>query len=113
MTRAIADVLGDLNRGCTYAELNEALAAVVAGVKATGKSGTLVFKLKISPNGKDAVEIEDEITTKMPAPARPKTLMFIDADNSLRRTDPRQKDLPLSTVGGGAIAPPVAADKAS
>ena len=96
--RPITDVLGDLDRGSVFKNLNEQLAAVVAGVKITGKAGELSLKLKIKPNGEHQVEITDEIKAKIPEPSRAKTLMFIAEDNSLIRTDPRQTTLPLKTV---------------
>lgn len=102
--RALTDVIGDLNRGRTFHELNQELAKVVEAVKATGKGGSLTFSLKIAPNGVDSVELSADIKTKIPVPSQTKTLMFISADNSLVRSDPRQKDLPLREVGDGGSA---------
>lgn len=103
--RNLTDVLGDLDRGRVVRDLNNALAQVVAAVRSTGKVGEVGIKLKIKPNGDQQVEIEDAITFKAPELTRPKTLMFINVDNSLTRTDPRQKEMELRSVGEEADEP--------
>lgn len=94
--RAFAEVIADV--GDLHEELTEALTDLVAQVKATRKTGTLKLTLKIKPNGENSVEIEDEVKLSLPAAPRPKSIMFIDGDNALRRTDPRQQRLPLREV---------------
>lgn len=95
--RSFTDVIGDLRSGA-FNQLNEAMTELVESVIETRKPGEISFKLKIKPNGEGSVEIEDEIKTKIPQAPRGKTIMFVDGDNSLRRTDPRQGDLPLRKV---------------
>lgn len=95
--RPFTEVIGDLRSGA-HAQLNERLEEVVEAVIETRRPGEITLKLKIKPNGDGSVEIEDEIKTKVPELPRGKTIMFVDGDNSLRRTDPRQPDLPLREV---------------
>lgn len=96
--RPFTEVIGDLRSGALH-QLNEKLDEVVAAVIETRRAGEITFKLKIKPNGDGSVEIEDNIKAKVPEQPRGKTIMFVDSENALRRTDPRQSDLPLREVG--------------
>lgn len=100
MSRPFTDVIGEIDRGRLFDELTERLAEVVDGVRLTQKAGELTLKLKISPNGEDAVAIADEVKVKLPEPNKPKSLFFIGKGNALSRRDPRQQDLPLRDVSG-------------
>lgn len=95
--RPFTEVIGDLRSGALD-QLNAKLDELVEAVIETRKPGELTFKIKIKPNGDGSVEIEDDIKAKVPELPRGKTIMFVDADNSLRRSDPRQPDLPLREV---------------
>lgn len=101
--RPFADVLADLSGG-TYDELGQALGELVEAVQTTRKAGTLKLSLKVSPNGVNSVKIADDVTVKLPAPDRATSVMFVDEDMSLRRSDPRQPKLPLKQVSGPEAA---------
>lgn len=98
-TRPFAAVLQALQQGKTHRELSAQLQDLVAGVKETGRAGTLTLKLKVSKSKVGgALEIDDTVTTNIPAPKRDASLFFVDRNNNLVRNDPAQTELDLSPV---------------
>jgi hypothetical protein len=98
MPRPFLETLRELRAGATLDELADDLQQLVASVRATGKPGELVLKLKIKPPKKSTSEyltIEDSVTVKAPKLDREDTLFFTTVDNNLTRQNPRQPDLPL------------------
>lgn len=90
-----------LSRGCTNDELTEELKEVVKAVRATGKSGTITLKLKVSMlNSRDenVVKLTPNVTTTLPKKPPHETIMFSTADGSLLRDDPVQPELGLQIV---------------
>lgn len=73
------DTLNDLVHACTE----------------TGKTGEMTLKIKIKPIAGKAgqVEIDANVTAKMPQPTRGKTILFANEKNGLQRTDPRQQTI--------------------
>lgn len=90
-----ADVLGHLEGGVAFDELNDNLTEVVNGVMLHRKVGEITLGLKIKPNGERAVSVEAAIKTKAPRAARGVTTFFADQGGNLLRRDPRQQELPL------------------
>lgn len=103
--KSFFDTLKTLRKGKTVAELDDAMGELVEKVKRTGRPGELTLKIKVKPLGKgevDQVNIEDDVVMKLPKFERGVTMFFVDDDNSLVRTDPRQTDLPgLQKVEAG------------
>lgn len=94
--------------GGLLADASERLAAVVAGVRATGRPGQLTVKLTVKPaqRGQSAVVLTDVVEAKAPRVEAEASFWFADDDGLLRTTDPRQKELPLRTVSGSVIDVP-------
>lgn len=92
--RQIADVLRDL-AGDQYEEITTSLAEVVRATMETGKVGALTIALKIRPTASNAVQVECDIKTKVPAKPTPPTIFFVANEDSLVRQDPNQMRLPL------------------
>jgi hypothetical protein len=90
--RPFDEFLRELRRGAALHDAGLALQDVVRAVEATGKAGTLTIKLTISPDEKygTAVEVADDITTKLPKPKTDSSLFYMDGSHSLVRTDPNQ-----------------------
>ena len=82
-----------MNGGNTLAALNTELTEVVRAVSETNKQGSLMLKLKISPNGDNGITIEEDVATKLPKPSSGKSLFFTDGEGDLLRSDPRQKEM--------------------
>ena len=98
MARQFTDVIGDLAGGEIASELTAALADVVAAVNETRKVGSLTLSIKVRPNSDSTVMVTTDIKAKAPEPPRGDTLFFTTTDGSLRRDDPKQRDLPLREV---------------
>lgn len=99
-TRPFADVLIDLNKGRTHAEMSAALQRLVAAVAETGKKGSIGLVITISPSKSEApFEVIDNVTLKLPAANRRASLFYADDSHNLVRKDPNQLALPLRDVG--------------
>lgn len=95
-TRTFDDFFRELRRGGALYEAGEKLRDLVAAVERTGKGGSLTIKLSIQPDGKygTAVEVSDQITTKLPEPKRDSSLFFMDGSHNLTRNNPDQMTFP-------------------
>ncbi len=104
MSRPFPEVLRDLAGGEIAADLDKRLAECVEAVLAHHGVAQLTLTLKVKPNSQHTVEIDPAIKTKLPEPARARTMMFVDEHFGLRREDPRQQKLELRQVEtpGGA-----------
>jgi len=89
-------------------EASQQLAAVVAGVLATGKPGHITVKLGVKPAGRghSAVVVTDEVTSKAPVEKVEESFWFGTERGELCKDDPRQQDLRFTpdapVVQGGA-----------
>lgn len=92
------DVVGGLEGGRAFEQLNDALAEVVQAVLHHRKIGEITLSVKVSPNGESAVSIVPTIKIKAPEGARAVTTFFADEHGNLLRRDPRQRELPLREV---------------
>ena len=100
-TRPFLETLRELRNGATLDDLSEQMAALVAAVRDSNKSGSLTLKISIKPatrNDATTVLIDDEVVVKMPKAERSATIMFTTEDNSLSRDNPRQQKLNLRGV---------------
>ncbi len=98
---AFEKTLREMRNGRSLAELSEELAKLVEAVRATGKAGSIIYKLKVSPASEgDAVtlQLEDDLTVKQPKLARGASIFFANDQNALQRTDPRQGEFQITTV---------------
>lgn len=104
------NTINTMDYAVTPAELSDALADLIQGVKDTNKKGTLTLKLTIKPESLAAgqLSITPEIINKIPQLPRDKSLMFMTPENNLQREDPRQRTLGFEAVDGrksGTSAP--------
>lgn len=93
-----SDVLGNLEGGIVFEQLNDDLAEVVQAVLKHRKEGEMTVAIKVKPNGEHAVTVTAGIKTKAPQAAKAVTTFFADEHGNLLRRDPRQQELPLRTV---------------
>ena len=92
-----ADILGTLavlNRGNLIIDAGRDMLDVVNGIVATNKPGELTIKLKIKPSGWDKdtsrpiqVDIEPEISVKVPKHDQGKSIFFLTEENRLTRDE--------------------------
>lgn len=91
------DLMAQLDYGQTEAELDAAVAEIVAATREHKKKGSLTFTLNFGlvPNSETQVEITEAIKVVKPQRGRASTTLFIQKDGSLSRRDPRQPELPM------------------
>jgi hypothetical protein len=95
------ETIVQINNGAAVAELSDALAKVVAAVRETGKSGSILLTLKVAPASKvnsEVLLVESQVKTKLPEPERGMTIFYATDNNLLVRNDPKQQILPLRVV---------------
>lgn len=92
------DIIGSLEGGRAFDQLNDSLAEVVQAVIAQRKPGEITLSVKVNPNGETAVSIVPVIKVKVPEAARAVTTFFADEHGNLLRRDPRQRELPLREI---------------
>lgn len=98
--RPFAAWLQEYADGDTHDELSTQLVKLVGAVQMCGKKGTLVYKITVSPAGRNStnVMITDDVTLKTPEPARSETVWFVDDAGNPVRHNPAQMTLTLREV---------------
>lgn len=83
--------------GALVDELTASLSDVVEAVRHLGKSGSVTLTIRVRDNDDGrTVIVTDDVATKIPQPARPASLYFVDEHANLRRDDPFQRRLPIA-----------------
>lgn len=99
--RPFAEWLHEQRNGHAAVELSEAFNELIEAVAEFGKSGSLVFTVKVTPAGRGdvvSVMVSDTITIKAPEGDRPETVFFVDPAHNLTRQNPMSPQLPLREV---------------
>lgn len=93
--KSFLSFIRELRNGAVEEELACSINALTAEVQATGNGGELVFKLKITPNKNlnGVVFVADEIKINSPKRDRASSIFYVDTDNNLVRSDPRQMNI--------------------
>lgn len=105
--KAFNQFLIDLNDGSTHAGLTGDLQELLQSVKATGRTGSMTLKIKISSASKGSGEV-DKITIvadrklELPKPEQPQDFFWLTDDAEPTRHHPRQHSLDLREVRGTA-----------
>ena len=88
--------------GALLNELSETLRGLVAGVQATGKSGTLTLSLKVqnAQHGHNAIMLTDKLDEKIPVIEAEASYWFGTAEGELLKEDPRQREFKMGVLGG-------------
>jgi hypothetical protein len=96
-------VVQEQRNGLLHSELSEKLADLVGAVLEHEKPGALTLTIKVTPN-KDgsSLLVTDDVKVKAPAAPRRPSVFFADSHGNLSRRDPRQPELPLRELRGGA-----------
>jgi hypothetical protein len=93
----VMDVLTVIRGGDLMFDLSQKLQEVIAGVRESGKKGSITLKLVINPlstgNG-DTVGVKDTIRIDVPKKTVNPTLFFTTTKNTMQRKDPRQDEFP-------------------
>lgn len=101
--RPFADFLREQRRGELLNDLTDALHEAVIAVAEHDMPAEVVLKIKIKPAGElgGAVQVMDELATKLPKPKTNPSVFFITPENNLSRTDPKQSEMTLRDVATG------------
>lgn len=93
--RPFASVLHELNKGRTHIQLGDELRAVLAGVRETGKPGSLTLRLDVKTlsGNEDGVTITAKIGSKVPVFESPSSIFFLDDDLNLNRNPVNQPSI--------------------
>lgn len=93
----VVTTLQNLRNGGALDDLYDAVANVVANVRAAGRPGEVTLKIKIAPLSKgdgNVLAFHDAVTMKLPKVERGTSVLYADENGELSRTDPRQPKLP-------------------
>jgi hypothetical protein len=103
VARPFAEFLREQRRGELLNDLTEALHEAVTAVGEHQLAAEVTLKIKIKPAGElgGAVQVQDEIATKLPKPKTAPSVFFITPDNNLSKNDPHQTKLELRDVATG------------
>lgn len=78
--------------------------AVIEAVQLAGKAGKITITFALIPSGTTGgIIIEDDVKVTLPKAPKQQSLFFADENGQLVRNDPRQRELPLRAVQGGAV----------
>lgn len=108
ISNAFSKTLQEVRSGYALGEASEKLTELVAAVRATGRQGELVLRLRVKPASRGetvTLMVEDECTLRMPKTDRPQTVFFASEENFLQRVDPRQKEMEFKTVASAPVSP--------
>ena len=85
-------------------DLSQAMREATEAAQLQGKVAVITLKIAIKPagNGSGAIVVADDIKVKLPMPDKVTSFFFCDEAGNLHRNDPRQKELPLRSIEGGA-----------
>ena len=72
---------------------------------ATGRAGTLTYKIKILPNARKGVRVEDTVDVKKPKEELGISYFWVGQGGALLRNDPNQTELQLRTVADDDAQP--------
>ncbi len=91
----VLDVLKQVRSGDLVFEMTQELEKVVAGVRETGSGGSLTLKIGIAPikAGSTALNVQGDVTAKIPKPPRDASIFFATDRNTLQRRDPNQRHM--------------------
>lgn len=102
--------LREMRHGRSLTDLSLELERLIEAVKNTGKAGALTYKLVIKPASAGdtiTVQLEDDVTTRMPKAPRGSSIFFVTEQHTLQRGDPRQREFVIHTVAKAPEAAPV------
>lgn len=100
MTRAVTDIIREINKGKFAEEITDELSKLVPACRAAGASGEISIILKLKPGraGSSVVEIVPSLKVKQPKQEVPTEIFFATETGALIRDNPDQGKLELEVV---------------
>lgn len=103
---AFISLLQQHRNGSILNDVADAVREVIEAVQLAGKAGKLTITFTMAPSGATgAIIISDDIKVTLPKLPKQESLFFADDNGQLVRNDPRQRELPLRSIQGGAVEP--------
>lgn len=107
LSGTFVSLISTMDHGQVAADIDDALRAATQAAEETGAKAKVTLELTIIPNGVGAgdtplfkVEAKPKIT--LPQKARTPQNFFKDDDGNLTRRNPRQEEMKLTAMEGGA-----------
>lgn len=90
--------------GVVLAKASEKLDEAVEIARDRQQAATVTVTIKLKPQNDDQMVVVGTVTSTLPKETLPAGMMYVDDDNSLHMSDPRQKELNLREVSKPASA---------
>lgn len=101
----IITTLQGIRKGSKVIEASEKLAKLVKACEDTGRKGEMTMKISLVPNGDAAsMKVKCTIDVKAPKEDEKPSIFFTGENGELMREHPKQPELALRVVEGGAKA---------
>jgi hypothetical protein len=100
LVRPFAAWLQEQSNGLSHTQLSNNLHDLIGRVRETGKKGSMLYTVTISPYDKttDVLQVNDTIRLKLPEHDRRSSIFFPDSNGNLTRQDPNQLAFDLRSV---------------
>ena len=85
-------------RGVVGAKASDALAEAIEVARERGAMATVTVTFKLKPQNNDQIVIEADVSSKLPKEIIPSGMMYMDEDNCLHTSDPRQRKFEFKEV---------------
>lgn len=95
---AFENLIRKHRKGIVASKASELLAEAVEVARERGAMATLTVKLKFKPQNDDQMMIEADVSSTLPKEKLPSGMMYVDDENLLHTSDPRQKEFALHEV---------------
>ena len=95
---AFENVIRNHRKGLVAAKASEKLVEAIDAARTQNTMATLTVTLKFKPQNDDQMLIEADVTSKLPKEKLPAGMMYVDDNNLLHTSDPKQKEFELKEV---------------
>lgn len=103
--KPFAAFVQEQRRGALHTELSDHLADLVHSCVETGKKGKLTLTVTVAPmkgSSDGVLTVTDDVKVAAPKPDARPAIFYADEHGNLSRNDPRQLEIGLRGVDGGA-----------
>jgi hypothetical protein len=92
------DMLRKHRRGVAANEASRRLQEAIQASRDTGAASEVTLKVKLRPGTDDQMQIDIQVANKLPKEKLPSGLFWVDDENRLHTSDPKQPELNLREV---------------
>lgn len=95
---AFEHMLRTHRNGLVANKASDALNQVIEAARMRGKAASMTLTVTVKPQNDDQIILEVQCKAKLPDEKLAGALWYVDEDNRLHRSDPKQRELPLREV---------------